>query len=253
MSIFNNLNIIFNEIKSTYKLRFQESLKMLNAFLIVLGIRFIIMGLSNLFINDEYSIQYILFYFSTSLLMMGLEIGMIKFYFKFIDNKIKSQFEIFNYFYLLKKYFSGLLFFYLIIAISLIPGLIYLIIKTNYEILNIIQNSIDDVYFQQLVSSYFTPFDVIVITSLILIPIIYIMTRLCFWNYLLIDQDISGLEAIIQSFKITKYRELEIILYFGIFIILNLFGILTIFGMLFTIPTTYLFFAKYSRLLKSGI
>lgn len=253
MNIFNNLNIIFNEIKSAYQLRFQESLKMLNAFLIILGIRFIVMGLSNLFVDDGYSIQYIVFYFSTSLLMMGLEIGMIKFYFKFIDNKIKSQFEIFNYFYLLKKYFLGLLFFYLIIAISLIPGLTYLIIKTNYEILNIIQSSIDDIYFQQLISSYFTPFDIIIITSLILIPLIYIMTRLCFWNYLLIDQNISGLESINQSFKITQHRELEIMLYFGIFFILNLIGILTIFGMLFTIPSTYLFFSKYSRLLRSQI
>lgn len=253
MSIFTNLNIILNEIISLYRLRFSECLKILNAFLIILIIRFLVMGLNNLFINDEYSLEYLVFYFATSLLMMGLEIGMIKILFKFIDNKIKSQFEIFNYFHLLKKYFLGLLLFYFLMSLTLLPAIIFIISKTSFEIFNIIQSGIDDIYFRQLISSYFNIFDFLIITILLLLPSIYTMTRLCFWNYFLIDQDITAREAIIQSFKITRYKELEIILYFIIFIILNLIGILTIFGMLITIPTTYLFFAKYCRLLKSAI
>ena len=91
--------------------------------------------------------------------MMGLEIGLIKLIFKFIDSNIKSQFEIFNYFHLLKKYFFGLMIFYFLLFLSIIPGLIFMAVKTNYEILSIIQNSIDDIYFQQLISSYFTNLD----------------------------------------------------------------------------------------------
>jgi uncharacterized membrane protein len=135
-------------------------------------------------------------------------------------------------------------------GISLLPGLIYIIIRSNYEIFNIIQNSLDDIYFQQLISSYFNEYDLLIIILLILIPAIYSMVRLCFWNYCLIDKNISGLSAILKSFKITRKKELEIILYFFIFLILNIIGILTILGMLFTIPMTYLFFAKYYRLLN---
>jgi uncharacterized membrane protein len=250
MSILNNINIIYSDIKNTYQKRYQEGLKILNAFLIILGIRVVIIGLNNLFINNQGSLQYIIFYLSTSLLIIGLEVGMIKLLFNSMDQKIKSQYEIFNYFYLLKKYFLGLFLFYFIMGISLLPGLIYIIIRSNYEIFNIIQNSLDDIYFQQLISSYFNEYDLLIIILLILIPAIYSMVRLCFWNYCLIDKNISGLSAILKSFKITRKKELEIILYFFIFLILNIIGILTILGMLFTIPMTYLFFAKYYRLLN---
>jgi hypothetical protein len=250
MSILTNINIIYSDIKNTYQERYQECLKILNAFLIILGIRLIIIGLNNLFIDNQESLQYVLFYLATSLLLIGLEVGMIKLLFNFIDHKIKSQYEIFNYFHLLKKYFLGLFLFYLIVGVSLLPGLIYIIIKSNYEIFNIIQNSLDDIYFQQLISSYFNEYDLFIIVLLTLIPALYSLVRLCFWNYCLIDQNISGLNAILKSFQITRKKELEIIFYFFIFLILNLLGILTILGMLFTIPTTYLFFAKYYRLLN---
>ncbi|SVD88834.1 uncharacterized protein METZ01_LOCUS441688, partial [marine metagenome] len=236
--------------KKTYQVRYQECLKILKAFLIILGARLIVIGLNNLFVNNQVSLQYIIFYLATSLLMIGLEVGMIKLLFNFIDQKIKSQYEIFNYFYLLKKYFIGLFLFYLIIGISLLPGLIYIIIKSNYEIFNIIQSSIDDIYFQQLVSSYFNEYDLLIIVLLMFIPMIYSLIRLCFWNYCLIDKNISGINAILESFQITRKKELEIVLYFFVFLIFNLIGILTILGMLFTIPTTYLFFAKYYRLLN---
>ena len=127
MSILNNLNRIYLDIKKTYQVRYQECLKILKAFLIILGARLIVIGLNNLFVNNQVSLQYIIFYLATSLLMIGLEVGMIKLLFNFIDQKIKSQYEIFNYFYLLKKYFIGLFLFYLIIGISLLPGLIYII------------------------------------------------------------------------------------------------------------------------------
>ena len=250
MRILNNINTIYSDIKNTYQNQYHQCIKILNGFLIILSIRFLIIGLNNLFVNSQTSLQYIIFYLATSLLMIGLEVGMIKLLFNLIDQKIKSASEIFNYFYMLKKYFLGLMLFYCIIGIALLPGLVYIIIKSDYEIFQIIQNSIDDIYFQQLISSYFNQYDFFIIALLLFIPTIYVLIRLCFWNYCLIDSNISGWYAILKSFQITKNKELEIIVYFFIFLILNLIGILTIFGMLFTIPTTYLFFAKYYRLLN---
>ncbi len=249
MSILNNINIIYSEIKKTYQEQYHQCITILNGFLIILGIRFLIIGLNNLFVNNQTTLQYIIFYLATSLLMIGLEVGLIKLIFNFIDQKIKSVYEIFNYFYMLKKYFLGLILFYCIMGISLLPGLVYIIIKSDYEIFQIIQNSIDDIYFQQLISSYFNQYDFFIIALLLFIPITYALIRLCFWNYCLIDSNTSGWQAILKSFQITKNKELEIIVYFFIFLILNLIGILTIFGMLFTFPMTYLFFAKYYRLL----
>lgn len=253
MNILNNFNIIFNDIKNIYQTRFNEFINVLSAFITILLIRFIIIGLNNLFINDNYSVQYFVFYIATSILMMGLEIGLIKLIFKFIDSNIKSQFEIFNYFHLLKKYFFGLMIFYFLLFLSIIPGLIFIAVKTNYEILSIIQNSIDDIYFQQLISSYFTNLDFFIIAILTVTPLLYVTIRLCFWNYSLIDQNTLGSKAIQHSLQLTKGKELEIILYFIIFLIFNVIGVITIIGMLITIPSTYLFFAKYYRLLKLGI
>ena len=77
---------IFNDIKNIYQTRFNEFINVLSAFITILLIRFIIIGLNNLFINDNYSIQYFVFYIATSILMMGLEIGLIKLIFKFIED-----------------------------------------------------------------------------------------------------------------------------------------------------------------------
>ena len=63
MSILNNINTIYLDIKNIYKKRYHDCLKILNAFLAILGIRFIIIGLNNLFIDNQQSLQYILIFF----------------------------------------------------------------------------------------------------------------------------------------------------------------------------------------------
>ena len=73
MRIFNNINIIYSDIRNIYQNQYHQCIKILNGFFIILSIRFIIIGLNNLFANSQTSLQYIIFYLATSLLMIGLD------------------------------------------------------------------------------------------------------------------------------------------------------------------------------------
>tara|TARA_B110000438_G_scaffold213550_1_gene205788 strand:- start:188 stop:820 length:633 start_codon:yes stop_codon:yes gene_type:complete len=209
--------------------------------------------MDSIFVIDEYSIQRIIFIISTSLLVMGLEIGFTKLIFQIIDDTKASMKDIFNYFHLLWKYIIGLLLFYLLISIVALPGILFIYWKTKGEILDIIFNSINDPYFQELLAGYFDTNDLLILITIICIPGVYLSIRLCFWSYFIIDQEITAINAIKKSFYITKNKEFEIIIYLFIILVFNLIGLISIIGICFTIPLTYLFLCKYFRLLNQRL
>ena len=141
------------------------------------------------------------------------------------------------------------MFFYVCISIGIIPEFLYLYWEYGGEFINIIQTSIGDPYFQELISAYFNSSDILILFIIILIPAIYISIRLSFWSYFIIEKEISGYSAIKKSYNITKAKEVEILCYLFIILIFNLVGLLSIIGLCFTIPITYIFLCKYYRLL----
>ena len=253
MSILDNLKIIIFEIKSSYFKNTQHLILLISSFLLVFLIRSLLMIMDSIFVIDEYSIQRIIFITSTSLLVMGLEIGFTKLIFKITDDSKTSMTDIFNYFHLLWKYITGLLLFYLSISIGFLPGMLFIYWKTKGEFLDILFDSINDPYFQELVAGYFNTNDLLILIIVICIPGIYLSIRLCFWSYFIIDQEITALDAIKKSLYISKNKEFEIIIYLFIILIFNLIGLISIFGICFTIPLTYMFLCKYFRLLNQRL
>ena len=84
-----------------------------------------------------------------------------------------------------------------------------------------------------------------------LLPSIYLMLRLIFWNYFIIDKKLNGINAIKASWDLTKNKNTEIlILGFGL-LCLNILGALTLIGICITIPFSYLSFCIYFRDLLS--
>ena len=220
--------------------------------MLVLLIRTILSILDTLFIIDEYPIQRILFIISTSLIILGLEIGYTKIILNIIDHQKIVIKDIFNYFYMLSKYISGLILFYILILLSTIPGVIYLYSQYGYNIIDFISSYENDPYYLELINSYFSNSDILITFILIFIPVIFLIIRCGFWSYFVIDKGIHPIQAIKSSWKITKSKEAEVIIYSILILFFNLFGLLSIIGICITIPITYLFLSKYYRLISQN-
>ena len=78
------------------------------------------------------------------------------------------------------------------------------------------------------------------------------MIRIFFWSYLIIDRGLTGLNSIKMSWKITKNKNLEILIFGISLLFINLLGILTIIGICITLPLSYLFVCLYFRYLLSN-
>ena len=250
-NIITTYKIIYHQLVDYTTSNSKTLISIISGFLLVLIIRSLLAIMDTLFIQEEFPIQRIVFMLSTSLLIMGLEIGYTKFIFEIIDHKERKLGFIFSHFDILGKYVSGLFFYYLILIVISLPVLIYTYIKYGIEIFNIFSSALLDPYFQELATSYFDFKELLYISILFSIPVIYIMIRIFFWSYFIIDKELSGINAIQKSWQLTKNRNYEI-LFFGIFLLLiNIIGALTIIGICLTLPLSYLFVCLYFRFLIS--
>ena len=251
-----------NNIIKTYKIIYHQLIghitsnsriliSIISGFLLVLIIRSLLAIMDTIFIQEEFPIQRIIFMLSTSLLIMGLEIGYTKFIFEIIDHKDRKLNFIFNHFDILGKYISGLFFYYLILMIISLPVLIYTYFKYGMEIFNIFSSALLDPYFQELAASYFDFKELMYISILFSIPVIYTMIRIFFWSYFIIDKELNGINAIQKSWELTKNRGSEILIFGISLLVINLIGALTIIGICITLPLSYLFVCLYFRLLIS--
>jgi len=108
-----------------------------------------------------------------------------------------------------------------------------------------------DPYFQELAISFYDLNELVLIISVFALIPAYIIIRLYFWSYFIIDKNLDGIQSIIASWKITKDRNFEIIIFSILIMLFNLIGIITIIGMCITAPLSYLFLCLYFRHLTS--
>ena len=101
-----------NNILSTYKSLYTKvidclsnstnnALSLISGFLLMMIFRSLLTIMDAIFIPDEFPFQRIIFIVSTSLLIMGIEIGYTKFIFEFIDQKKHKLSFIFKQFHIL--------------------------------------------------------------------------------------------------------------------------------------------------------
>ena len=249
MPILNNAKIVLHDLKVSYQENYKLFISIISSFMLVFLIRSALALLDSIFVIDEYPLQRILFMVSSTCLIIGLEIGFTKTILKGLDKEKVFITDIFNYFHLLMKYIYGLLLFYGTIILIIMPALIALYFQFDGEFLTMIYSSIDDPYYQELIYSYLDLKIISILVLLLIIPTIYLSTRLMFWSYFVIDQEMTGYEAIKNSFLISKNKIHEIIFYLFLILLFNLIGLLSIIGICFTIPLTYMFLCKYYRLL----
>ena len=246
-----NFKTVYNKIKEFYVNNPQNVLSIISAFILVLIIRFVLLSIDTIFLANDYSIQYIIFLVSTWLLVTGIEIGYTKFIFNKIDDKDVKISDLFNYFNILPRYIVGILINFIIIIACILPAIVFVYYKYGPQLITTIINSINDPYYQELIDSYFNSSDIIIIISLILIPVLFVQLRLCFFNFYIIDKGYMVLDAMKKSWAITGDHILNILIYFLIFVVFNLLGVLSMIGIFFTAPISYLFFCIYFRLINN--
>ena len=252
-TLMSHFKSVYNRIREFYFKNPQNLISIISDFLLDLIIRFILLSIDTIFLADDYSAQYIIFLVSTWLLVTGIEIGYTKFIFNKIDNKTVKISDLFNYFDILPRYILGAFLNLIIIFASILPAIIFVYYKYGPQLLTTIFDSINDPYYKELIDSYFNSSDVIIIFSLILIPLIFIQLRLCFFNFYIIDKEDSVINAMKKSWIISEHYILNILIYFLIFVAFNLLGMLTIVGIFFTAPISYLFFCIYFRFVNNNL
>ena len=75
------------QIKSCFQNNLRSLFSLISGFLIILLVRMFLTITDTIFVHEEYPIQRIIFIFSTTLLMLGLDIGYTKFILKLLDTK----------------------------------------------------------------------------------------------------------------------------------------------------------------------
>ena len=251
-NILKTYKIIYNQIIKRISENSAFILPLISGFLLVLIIRSVLAILDTIFIQDEFPLQRIIFFVSTGLLVQGLEIGYTKFVFEIIDKKNRSIFFIFNQFHILGQYLVGLIICYLLIILICAPGILYILYKYGFQFFDALSSAVFDPYFQELASSYFNFTELLFILLLFSVPSIYIMIRVFFWAYFVIDKNTTSINAIKSSWVLTRNKNMEIIIFGLGLLIFNFLGALMIIGICVTIPISYLFICLYFRhLLKS--
>ena len=248
MSLLNNAKIIIQDLKNIYNNNYKVLITIISGFILVFFIRTLLAILDTMFTVDEYPIQRILFMLSSTLLIIGLEIGFTRLILNALNNQKIALNHIFNYFDLLCKYIQGLFCFYFMILIATTPLIAYLYFQYSSEIFSILYNSINDPYFEELISSYVDFQNLLVSVLLFIVPVLYLSLRSFLWTYLVIDKEIGGYLALKKSFQLTQNKSSEIICYLFLIALFNLVGLLSIIGICFTIPITYIFLCKYYKL-----
>jgi hypothetical protein len=131
MNILNNAKIVCKDLKTIYSNNYKIFISIISGFMLIFLIRSLLALLDALFAIDEYPVQRILFMLSSTCLIIGLEIGFTKIIFNALDAKKILIHNIFNSFHLLGKYLQGLLCFYGLVLISIIPALFFLYFQYN--------------------------------------------------------------------------------------------------------------------------
>ena len=192
MNILSNAKIICKDLKTIYSDNYKIFISIISGFMLIFLIRSLLALLDALFAIDEYPVQRILFMLSSTCLIIGLEIGFTKIIFNALDAKKILIHNIFNSFHLLGKYLQGLLCFYGLVFIAIIPALFFLYSQSSGNFFSMLYHSMEDPYFQELVFSYFDLKNVLIVVLLLVVPVLYLCIRLFLWSYFVIDQELTG-------------------------------------------------------------
>ena len=242
------LKIIYIKLIKTYKNNPYAFFTLISGFALIFIIRSILASLETIFIADEYPFQRILFMISSALLVIGIEIGYRKQIFLFLDKKSLKVSNIFNHFNLLGQYsIASIIFIFTILIFSFLPTLLYVYNKLGVQFADIVNQSFNDPYFENLISAYFNSNDIIIMLLLCLIPSIYIWIRLFFWNYFIVDKNFTAIKSLKASWQLTKGNEFNILVLTILLFSINILGVLTIVGIFITPPISCLFISEYFR------
>ena len=214
----------------------------------------ILITLSNTWINENVDIfkpitGIVILRISISLIISGIWIGYFKLILNYIDNKKYNLKDLFVNFHLLPKIIAVQAIYY----ISTLPVILYFIVKHPYDITKYgtdINNYFYTVFNNISTASISISFlELCIIIILSMIPMIYLLKFWCA-ELLIVDEEISIKNALIQSYTINSTSWPLIVLMLGVLILNILSMVFGYFVFIITLTLSYVILCTYYRLLK---
>jgi len=257
---------IFNNTKELIKDNFMFFLNLIaiNA-LLIFG-----MALCSQWIEENvdifnFQIGTIILRISLFVFFEGITIGYIKLILNFLNKQPFQITAIFKHFYLIPKYMALQLIYYC----SMLPSFIFILYKFPYSIsdygtnfnqyiADIMQNlstAISDEITGQLSFAFFNTYDVIILSALSVLPIIYILHFWCA-QLLIIDKNYSIYQALHISYQIArpvKYTFYIVLLLISIATISMFLGIIFFPFVLIGLTMIYIIMIQYYKYLLKKI
>ena len=167
--------------------------------------------------------QSILFVIAAYLFLMGLNLGLLRICLNMINNTEVDFSLLFSSFHMLIPYVIATILYLAALLLAASPGLLLLIALVSVDLnnLSIAGGSIP----------------VILSTTIMVVPVIYLSVRLQFYEYFLIDEECGVIESIKKSVDITRGYALELFILGAVLSLIVLISIIPMgLGLIFSIP-----------------
>ena len=227
-------------IANAYRIFLHNSFFIISLFLILITASVLFSTIQEAMLESK-SIQWSIFSIASQLFTMGLSLGLSNTLMLLIKSKDTSVSQMFEKFDLIFRYLSATIIFSIALIVAMIPGIIIMSLSIDYSNMPTF-NPIDYLLQNEKLDYNFIPISSMSIFSVLLMlaGFLYVYLRLQFYQYSILYKNTSAINALKESFLITKDHIVDLSILLVIIILINVLGTLLIFGLFISLPISML-------------
>ena len=227
-------------IANAYRIFLHNSFFIISLFLILITASVLFSTIQEAMLESK-SIQWSIFSIASQLFIMGLSLGLSNTLMLLIKSKDTSVSQMFEKFDLIFRYLSATIIFSIALIVAMIPGIVIMSLSIDYSNMPTF-NPIDYLLQNETLDYNFIPISSMSIFSVLLMlaGFLYVYLRLQFYQYSILYKNTSAINALKESFLITKDHIVDLSILLVIIILINVLGTLLIFGLFISLPISML-------------
>tara|TARA_Y100001970_G_scaffold58371_2_gene74100 strand:+ start:387 stop:1139 length:753 start_codon:yes stop_codon:yes gene_type:complete len=227
-------------IANAYRIFLHNSFFIISLFLILITASVLFSTIQEAMLESK-SIQWSIFSIASQLFTMGLSLGLSNTLMLLIKSKDTSVSQMFEKFDLIFRYLSATIIFSIALIVAMIPGIVIMSLSIDYSNMPTF-NPINYLLQNETLDYNFIPISSMSIFSalLMLAGFLYVYLRLQFYQYSILYKNTSAINALKESFLITKDHIVDLSILLVIIILINVLGALLIFGLFISLPISML-------------
>ena len=227
-------------IANAYRIFLHNSFFIISLFLILITASVLFSTIQEAMLESK-SIQWSIFSIASQLFTMGLSLGLSNTLMLLIKSKDTSVSQMFEKFDLIFRYLSATIIFSIALIVAMIPGIVIMSLSIDYSNMPTF-NPIDYLLQNETLDYNFIPISSMSIFSVLLMlaGFLYVYLRLQFYQYSILYKNTSAINALKESFLITKDHIVDLSILLVIIILINVLGALLIFGLFISLPISML-------------